>query len=61
MEGRGTVKKLTILSALFALAACCLLAGTVNHIVNTGEGILSSLLLALGCICASVAGCKKKK
>jgi len=55
------VKKLTILSALFALAACCLLAGTVNHIVNTGEGILSSLLLALGCICASVAGCKKKK
>lgn len=45
---------------LFVLAAFCFLAGTVNHIINTGEGILSSLLLALGCACGAVVFYKKK-
>ena len=49
-----------VLCVVFALAACCFVAGTVNHIVNTGEGIVSSILLAAGCLCASVA-CYKKK
>ena len=45
---------------LFIFAACCFLAGTVNHIVNTGEGWVSSLLLAAGCLCgAFVFGIKK--
>ena len=37
------------------VAACFFIAGTINHIVNTGEGIISSILLALGCLCLSVA------
>jgi hypothetical protein len=45
---------------LFIFAACCFLAGMVNHIVNTGEGWVSSLLLAAGCLCgAFVFGIKK--
>ena len=40
-----------ILCILFTIAACCFLAGTVNHIVNTREEWLSSLLLAGGCLC----------
>ena len=45
---------------LFIFAACCFLAGTVNHIVNTGEGWVSSLLLAAGCLCgAFVFGIKR--
>ena len=54
------MKKFRMLCILFALAAGCFLAGTVNHLVNTGEGVLSSLFLALGCTCASVA-CYKKR
>ena len=42
-----------ILCVLFVIAACCFLAGTVNHIVNTHEGWLSSLLLAGGCLCGA--------
>ena len=49
-----------ILCILFALAACCFLAGTVKHIVNTHEGWLSSLLLAGGCLCGAVVFYKKK-
>ena len=49
-----------ILCALFVIAACCFLAGTVNHIVNTHEGWLSSLLLAGGCLCGAVVFYKKK-
>jgi len=49
-----------IVSAIFALAGCCFIAGTVNHLLNTGEGVLSSLLLALGCFCGAFA-CYKKK
>lgn len=49
-----------LLSILFAIASVCFFAGTINHIVNTGEGIISSLLLALGCLCLSVAFYKKQ-
>ncbi len=49
-----------ILCALFGLASCCFFAGTVNHIVNGNGGIISSLLLALGCLCLAVAFYKKK-
>ena len=48
-----------ILCVLFVLAACCFLIGTVNHIVNTHEGWLSSLLLAGGCICGAIVFAKK--
>lgn len=40
-------------AVLFAFAAVCFAAGTVYHIVSTGEGILSSICLALGCACFS--------
>ena len=49
-----------LLCILFAIASVCFFAGTINHIVNTGEGIISSLLLALGCLCLSVAFYKNK-
>ncbi len=49
-----------ILCILFVIAACCFLAGTVNHIVNTQEGWLSSLLLALACLCGAFV-CYQKK
>ena len=45
---------------LFAFAAICFAAGTVNHILHTGEGVLSSALLCIGCICATVFFMKKK-
>lgn len=50
-----------ILCILFAVAAGCFLAGTVNHIVNTQEGWLSSLLLALGSLCAAYVLYRKGK
>lgn len=50
-----------ILCIPFVIAACCFLAGTVNHIVNTHEGWLSSLLLAGGCLCGVVVFYKKKQ
>ena len=48
------------LCILFALAAVCFLAGAVNHLLNTGEGVLSSLFLALGCGCFSVSFYNRK-
>ncbi len=45
---------------MFAGASCCFFAGTVNHIINENGGIISSLLLGLGCLCLSVAFYKKK-
>ena len=49
-----------ILCILFVLAAFCFLAGTVNHIVNTHEGWLSSLLLAGACLCGAIVFYRKK-
>ena len=49
-----------ILFALFLAAACCFLGGTVNHIVNTNEEWVSSLLLSVGCLCGAFAFYKKK-
>ena len=49
-----------VLSILFMLAACFFVVGTVNHMVNTHEGWLSSLLLAGGCLCGAVMFYKKK-
>ena len=49
------MNKYKVLSTIFAIAACCFVAGTINHIVNTGEGIISSILLALGGLCLSVS------
>ena len=49
-----------LLCILFLLAAFCFLAGTINHIVNTGEGILSSALLTAGCLCFAFVFHKKK-
>lgn len=37
-----------LLGVLFGVAALCFAFGTVNHLLNTGEGVLSSILLALG-------------
>ncbi|MBO4938072.1 MAG: hypothetical protein J6C98_03585 [Oscillospiraceae bacterium] len=49
-----------IICLLFVLAACCFLAGTLNHIINTHEEWLSSALLAGGCLCGAIAFCRKK-
>lgn len=49
-----------ITGSAFVLAGCFFGAGAVNHILNTGEGILSSVLLALGCFCAAALFLKKK-
>ena len=54
------INKNKLLCIMFAVASCCFFAGTVNHILNTGEGIISSLLLALGCLCFAIAFWKKK-
>ena len=43
-----------VLSLLFVLAAGFFVVGTVNHMVNTHEGWLSSLLLAGGCLCGAI-------
>lgn len=59
LTGEITMKN-KILCVLFLIAACCFLAGTVNHIVNTHEGWLSSLLLAGGCLCGALVFYKKK-
>ena len=48
------------LCILFGVAACCFLMGMVNHLVNTGEGALSSLLLAMGCLCMAAVFYKKQ-
>jgi len=48
-----------LLGILFAVATCCFLAGTINHVVNTHEGWISSLLLAVGCLCGTVVFFKK--
>lgn len=49
-----------ILCILFVAAACCYLAGTVNHVINTHEGWVSSLLLAGGCLCWAIVFYRKK-
>lgn len=54
------MNKNKLLCALFALAAVCFAAGAVNHLLNTGEGVLSSVLLAAGCLCGAVVFCKKR-
>ncbi|MBQ5328689.1 MAG: hypothetical protein J6J15_05880 [Oscillospiraceae bacterium] len=54
------INKNKLLSILFAIASVCFFAGTINHIVNTGEGIISSLLLGLGCLCFAIAFGKAK-
>ena len=54
------MNKYKMLSIMFELAACCFIIGTINHILNTGEGIVSSILLAVGCLCMSYAFHKKK-
>lgn len=55
------MNKYKVLSIMFALAACCFIVGTMNHLLNTDEGVLSSILLALGCLCMSFAFYKAKK
>ncbi|MBQ6878058.1 MAG: hypothetical protein IJO22_06625 [Oscillospiraceae bacterium] len=54
------MNKNKLLSIIFAVASICFFAGTINHIINESGGIISSLLLALGCLCFSAAFCKKK-
>lgn len=54
-------KKIRVIAGiLFCIATLCFVAGTVNHIVNTGEGIVSSICLALACVCSAVAFFKMK-
>ena len=49
-----------IVGIIFIIAACCFTAGTINHIMNTGEGVISSILLALGCVCGAIVFLRKK-
>ena len=53
--------KYKLLCIGFALAGCCYIAGTINHILNTGESVLSSVLLAAGCFCLAFAYYKEAK
>ena len=55
------MNKYKILCIGFGLAALCYIAGTINHVLNTGEGILSSALLAAGFLCLSYACYKGSK
>ena len=48
------------LMVLFLLAAVCFFAGTINHIFNTKEGWISSLLLSCGSLCMAYGLYKKK-
>lgn len=43
-----------VVGILFIIASFCFIIGTVNHILNTDEGIVSSILLAVGCSCFAV-------
>ena len=45
------MNKYKLLSIVFAIAGCCYIVDTINHILNTGESILSSALLAAGFLC----------
>ena len=54
------MNKNKIICIIFLLASLCFIAGTINHIINTDEGILSSILLALGCLCMSYSFYKSK-
>lgn len=60
-SGKWQMKKYKLLSICFALAGCCYIAGTINHILNTGEGILSSALLGAGFLCLAFAFYKGTK
>ena len=53
------MNKNKLLCILFVLAALCYAAGAVNHLVHTGEGVLSSLLLMGGCLCGAAVFYKK--
>lgn len=52
-----------IIGILCMAASTCFILGMINHILNTGEGIISSALLALGfaCIAGSFLSAWKKK
>ncbi len=49
-----------IVGILFVIASCFFIIGAVNHILNTGEGVVPPILLALGCACGAVVFLKKK-
>ncbi len=52
MQKKNKSKMLYMIVCIaFVVAAGCFAAGAVNHILNTGEGVLSSIFLALGCLC----------
>ena len=50
-----------VLCVLFALAAGCFISGTINHVMSTGEGVVSSIFLSLGCIFLAHTFYKKSK
>ena len=54
------MKTKKLLMVLFLLAAVCFFAGTINHIFNTKEGWISSLLLGCGSLCISLSLYKNK-
>lgn len=53
-------KMYVMIGALFAVSSCLFILGTINHLFNTGEGVVSSGLLALGAACAAVFFLKKR-
>ena len=58
------MNKYKLLSIVFAIAGCCYIVVTINHILNTGESILSilsSALLAAGFLCLAFDFYKKTK
>lgn len=47
------MNKCKVLCIVFTQAASYFIARTIKHIVNTGECVITPILLALGCICIS--------
>ncbi len=50
-----------IVCAVLIIAAGCFLSDTFNHIVSTGKGWLSPLLLTCGCLCGAFVFFEKKE
>lgn len=53
------MKNMKVIGILFVVAAVFFAMGTINHILYTGEEIISSVCLALGCVCAAVFSLRK--
>ena len=49
------------LCMLFALVGGCFISETINHLMSSSEGVLSSIFLSLGCLFLAHTFYKKSK